>query len=250
MIPAVEPSINHTYLQFWYSSVLGSRAPGVSRIPDTTRVHLATTSVPIPYDLSSSWPGMEHIRSSADYGCYDTRLDPLITTRTLQCLTTHNVRFKKPFPTPPRVLVWLTGVGARSGALVCVKATANNVTESEFSLHITSGGGDLLGSVGVGWAVWPETPRFGETTAKAGSVSTVAAGARRVTNLNTEGKVAVVGVEFASLCALDLVLLGGLWVIVQMQRQAPYEPKGTTWTMSAGPVGSHVYSARIAYSSS
>lgn len=239
VIPLLEPGTDHTYLQFWYTSVV-----------DTKHVHLATTSVPIPYGLSACWLAMEHIRSSTDYGSYDTRLDPLITTKPLKLTTTHTVRFKKPFPTPPIVLVWLTGLGAKSGALVSVKATANNVTESEFSLQVTSSGGDRLESVGVAWAVWPEAPGWGQKTPKAGSVSTVAAGARRVTNLNTEGTVPVKWVQFASLCAVDIVLRGGVWMTVKtVTETSSYGPQGTKWTMSAGPAGSQVYSARIVYTS-
>lgn len=131
-----------------------------------------------------------------------------------------------------------------------VKATANNVTESEFSLQISSGGGDRLGSVGVAWAVWPETPGWGQTARKAGSVSTVVAGAKRVANLNTTGIVPVPGVFFAAVCAVDMYLRGGVWINVQMSPETPaYGPNGTQWSMSAGPVGSQVFSVRIAYAS-
>lgn len=237
VIPLIETGTDHTYLQFWYTSV-----------GDTKHVHLATTSVPIPYGLSACWLAMEHIRSSTDYGSYDTRLEPLTTTKPLKLTTTHTVRFKTPYTTPPKVLVWLTGLGAKSGTRVCVKASANNVTESEFSLQMTSGSGHRLESVGVAWAVWPEAPGWGQNTAKVGSVSTVAAGARRVTNLNTEGNVPVKWVQFASLCAVDMVLRGGVWMNVEMVMEtSSYGPQGTKWTMSAGPAGSQVYSARIVY---
>lgn len=193
---------------------------------------------------------MEDIRSSAAYGSYDTRADPGVTTKLLPQMTTYTVRFNKLFPTPPSVLVWLTGLAAKPGAKLMVKATANNVTESEFSLQIASHGGDRLRSAGVAWAAWPEHPERGEVTGKAGSVSTVVAGAKRLSNLNTTGNVQVLGVFFVALSAMDLYLRGDLWMHVQMvQETSSYGPRGTTWSMSAGPVGSQVLSARRAYAS-
>lgn len=173
-------------------------------------------------------------------------MDPLITTTPLQTVIIHIVRFKKPYPTPPSVLLWLTGLSAKSGASVRVKATANNLTESEFSLQISSEGGDRLGSVGVAWAVWPQTATSGVQALKTGSVSTVVAGARRSPNLNTEGTLGVPLVQFASLCEVDMALSAGVWVNMQVVGRTSYAP-GATWSMNAGPLGARVYSARIAY---
>lgn len=206
---------------------------------------------PIPYNLASSWPGMDNIRNSADYGSYDTRMVALLWGSALPATITHVVHFKQAFPAPPTVMVWLTGLSAARHAKVCVKVTANNVTESEFALQITSTGGASLGSVGVAWAVWPITPHWGQTAAKVGSVNTVAPAAARVSNLNAAGTVPAKGVIFVALSAVDLILGERLWMEVQMiKATGSYGPAGSTWKLSAGPVGASVYSARVAYASS
>lgn len=233
------------YLQVWYSSARAYRGDG-----EPVRVHVGTTMTPIPYNLASSWPGMDNIRNSADYGNYDTRMVTLLWGSALPTTITHVVHFKNAFPAPPTVMVWLTGLSAARHATVCVKVTANNVTESEFALQISSAGSTSLGSVGVAWAVWPITARWGQTTAKVGSVSTVAAAAARVSNLNATGVVPVKPVIFVALSAVDLVLGEHLWMDVQMaMASGSYGPQGSTWELSAGPVGASVYSARLAYAS-
>lgn len=205
---------------------------------------------PIPYNLASSWPGMDNIRKSADYGSYDTRMVALLWGSALPATITHVVHFKNAFPVPPNVMVWLTGLSAARHATVCVKVTANNVTESEFALQICSAGSASLGSVGVAWAVWPITPRWGQTTATVGSVNTVGPVAPRVSNMNATGTVPVRAVMFVALSAVDLVLGERLSMDVQMVRtNGSYGPQGSTWTFSAGPVGASVYSARVAYAS-
>lgn len=223
----------------------------------STRVHMAATTASIPYGLGSSWPGMEHVRSCADYGCYDTRMDARITATSLWTSFNHIVRFKAPFAAPPAVMVWLTGLGAASGASVSVQVTANNITETGFALQVTSGS---LRSVGVAWAVWPETPRYGQTKLRVGSVSTVAPGCARVPKFTEFGEVGCEGEPvLVAVCAVDVVLAGGVWMDVEMtgcpqsdwsaQRTLfrPHGPSKLSWRMSAGPVGAKVYSARVAY---
>lgn len=235
------------YLQVWYSSTPASGYPATG---ETVRVHVDTTMTPIPYNLASSWPGMDNIRNSADYGSYDTRMVALLSGSALPTTITHVVHFKNAFPAPPTVMVWLTGLSAARHATVCVKVTANNVTESEFALQISSAGSAGLSSVGVAWAVWPITPHWGQTTAKVGSVSTVAAAAARVRNLNATGIVPVGPVIFVALSSVDLVLGERLWMDVEMvKNDGGYGPRGSTWSLSAGPVGASVYSARLAYAS-
>ncbi|KAL0636379.1 hypothetical protein Q9L58_004629 [Maublancomyces gigas] len=223
----------------------------------STRVHMAATTTPIPYGLGSSWPGMEHVRSSAAYGCYDTRMDARITATSLWTSFNHIVRFRTPFTTPPAVMVWLTGLSAASGASVSVQVTANNITETGFALQVTSGS---LRSVGVAWAVWPETPRYGQTKLGVGSVITEAPGSARVPKFTEFGEIGGEGEPvLVAVCAVDVVLGGGVWMDVEMtgcpqadwspQRRlfGPSGPSQLSWRMSAGPVGAKVYSARVAY---
>lgn len=223
----------------------------------STRVHMAATTASIPYGLGSSWPGMEHVRSSSDYGFYDTRMDARITATSLWNTFNHIVRFKTPFTAPPAVMVWLTGLGAASGASVSVQVTANNITETGFALQVTSGS---LRSVGVAWAVWPETPRYGQSKLRVGSVSTVVPGCARVPKFTECGEVGFEGEPvLVAVCAVDMVLSGGVWMDVEMTgcpesdlspRRTLYAPSGRPgfcWRMSAGPVGAKVYSARVAY---
>lgn len=224
-----------TYLQFWFSSASTSSVW-------INRVRAATTVTPAPYGITVSWPEIEHLATSNRHGSYDTRMDPLITTPTIPTILTQNIRFGKPFDTPPKVIVWLTGLSAATGAAVCVKAVANDITETEFQLHISSDGGSRLGSVGVAWAVWPEagiSDHLGlQKVANVGSVCAVAPGGGRVPVFSktgsVRGKVVMVAVS-----AVDLVLAGGVWVEVVFT--------GQSWRMSAGPVDASMYSARVAY---
>lgn len=258
------------YLQFWFSSNDSS-----------TRTHMATTTIPIPYGLASSWPGMDIVRSSADYGYYDTRMDAGNTSALLPTRIDHVVRFKNPFVTPPVVMVWLTGLSAARGTTVSVQLSANNVTETDFTLQITSGlgFGAVLRSVGVAWAVWTVASGWGQhTTKKVGTVSTVSPGGVRVSNLTGSGKLAGDSTALVAVCAVDLVLGGGVWIDVEMEGgetppelgpQRPSDPvsyglgfgstttsmfgqssvrkEGLMWKLNAGPVGARLYSARITY---
>lgn len=190
---------------------------------------------------------MNHLASSVNHGSYDTRMDPLITTSTIPSTLTHIVTFEKPFANPPQVLVWLTGLSATTGAAVCVKAVANNITESEFTLHITSAEVTPLGSVGVAWAVWPEAHSSNQggggsqgtaSAMQVGSVSTVTPGGARVRVLSKSGSVGG-EIRMAGISTVDLVLAGGLWVELVLE--------GRGWSMSAGPADAIVYAARVAY---
>lgn len=240
-------SSNQTYLQFWnsYSPEYSPPAQyGQSHHRSDPRIHahVAATTTPVPYGLIGSWPGMQYIREAANYGSYDTRMDALITATTLPTSLTRTIVFKEPFTTPPAVIVWLTGLCAASGAAVCVHVTANKVSETEFTLEISSGVHTRLVSVGVAWAVWSETKVDSQIPARVGSASTVAKGGARVPKLGGSGKVPWEGrVVLVALCALDLVLGDALRINVTMN--------GLRWGMGAGPVDARLYSARVTYAS-
>lgn len=207
---------------------------------------------------------MEHVRSSADYGCYDSRMDARITSPFLRTSFSHIVSFKDPFSTPPTVMVWLTGLGAASGASVSVHVTANNITETGFALHVSS---RSLRSVGVAWAVWPEIPGWGEIKMTVGTVISVARGSPRTPMVAVSEDITIMGTTLlVAFCAVDVVLGEGVWMDVGIGGSAksfgikqsspdmitgPYAGPNAKpplkWYMSAGPVGSRVYSARAAY---
>lgn len=190
---------------------------------------------------------MDHILSSPNHGTYDTRLDALLAAFvTLPATITHIVRFKDAFATPPSsVMVWLTGLSASTGDELSVQATANDVTETEFVLQVSSGAGSRLNSVGVAWAVWHESE---QNTAKVGSVSTKSPGTVRLPNLASSGVLAGVFLPiFVAVSAVHLVLGGNMWVDVEMAHETQsYGPKGLKWEMKAGPVAARVYSVMIA----
>lgn len=202
---------------------------------------------------------MHYVHSSADYGCYDTRMDPRITATFLRTSFNHIVSFNTPFTTPPAVMVWLTGLSGPSGASVSVQITANNITETGFALHVASGS---LRSVGVAWAVWPETPLWGQKKLVVGSVSIVAPGSPKVPKFAEFGDTGREGEPvLVAVCAVDVELAGGVCMDVEMagspisQQSIQgygkcvlfFEPPKLSWRMRAGPVGAKVYSARVAY---
>lgn len=230
----VPVSNNQMYLQFILSSL---------------HVHAATTTVPVPYGLVGNWHEMDHIRSSTEYGTYDTRMDTRITSPTLPTTITHVVHFKKPFSTPPTVLVWLMGLSATSGAAVSVKATANNITETEFVLQISTGGGAPLGSVGAAWAVWSGVPEWGRQTVNVGSVSTAAPEGAELLSFWPRRMLPVTGsVQFVAACAVDLLLSGGVWVYLEIVYEGGNYRQDIAWKLGAAHGNAKVDSARLAYS--
>lgn len=199
----------------------------------------AVTAASVPYGTASGWLDTNSLGTSVSRGHYDSRTDPLITSPTLPTTIAHVVRFGEPFPTPPKVLVWLTGLSAAAGAAVAVKATATDITETDFTLRISSVDGAALASVGAGWAVWSQT------SSRVGSVSTVAPGCERVSVLAKEGSLAVGGrVALVAFCALDMVLSGDVWVELMQEDHGSDQLR---WVMSAGPASASVYSARLGY---
>lgn len=183
------------------------------------------------------------MRTCTSHGSYDSRMDPLVAGATVPTTITNRIFFQNAFPTPPNVAVWLTGLSAATGAAVSVKATANNITETDFTLQISSGDGARLDSVGIAWAVWPEAAGYQSPKVTVGSVSTANPQKGRVSTLGASGvlpqnqraKILLVAVS-----AVDLVLTGGLWVDVGAN---------SGWMMRAGPAKAIVYSARIMYAS-
>lgn len=271
------------YLQFWFDWL----TPTPSSNEPTTEIRAATSSTPIPYGLTSSWPGVDFTSTCAGHGNYDSRMDPAMTGPTLPTTVSHRVVFGYAFPSPPKVVVWLTGFSAAPGAAVSVQVTAINITETKFVLQINSGDGARLGSIGVGWAVWPATgvwpkPVTGvwpQPAVEVGSVSTRTPGKARVSSLATTGVLQAKKMLLVAVCAVDLVLAGGLWMEVAVGPNIggegsflghrgysrvphpydPYEDEGmpppparypgnaTTWSMKAGPSTAIVYSARVAH---
>ncbi|KAL0632588.1 hypothetical protein Q9L58_008519 [Maublancomyces gigas] len=228
-----------TYLQFWFESFI--QAVSYSSEKSYTGVRAATSSTPVPYGLGSGWPAVQIMRTCTSHGSYDSRMDPLVTGATVPMTINRRIFFQNAFPTPPNVAVWLTGLSAATGAAVSVKATANNITETDFMLQISSGDGARLDSVGIAWAVWPEAAGYQSPRVTVGTVSTVTPQKGRVSTLAASGefpqgkggKMLLVAV-----CAVDLVLTGGLWVDVGADSR---------WMMKVGPAKAIVYSARIMY---
>lgn len=170
-------------------------------------------------------------------------MDPLVTGGTVPTTITNRIFFQNAFPTPPNVAVWLTGLSAATGAPVSVKVTANNITETDFTLQISSGDGARLDSVGIAWAVWPDAAGYQSSKVTVGSVSTATPLKGRVSTLAAsgvfpQGKGA--RMLLVAVCAVDLVLTGGLWVDVGTD---------SGWMMKVGPAKAIVYSARIMYAS-
>ncbi|KAL7269826.1 hypothetical protein RUND412_007485, partial [Rhizina undulata] len=226
------------YLQFWVSSS-----------KELTRVSAAATATPSPYGIFSSWP--DEINQSRDHGGYDTRMDLLLTSPTLPVTITNVIRFKEAFRSPPKVVVWLTGLSAHNGATVHVSTTANDVTETGFVLHMSSGDGDTLKSVGAAWAAWDEAHEGGyegNPAVRVGSFSTTKLGSVRTRKWAETGS--LLGREskvFLSVCAVDLVLAGSLWMDMTMSEKSTYDRDKFKWNLKAGPVDARVYSARVAY---
>lgn len=168
-------------------------------------------------------------------------MDPVIVSPTIPTTFTKVIRYKSAFDTPPKVIVWLTGLSA---AAVCVKAVANDITETEFALQIRCSDGTQLASVGVAWAVWPEAGGSDNgwsgtrSVVNVGSVSTAKTGEARVPVFSGSGSLRKAAV-MAALSEVDIVLVGGVWVQLVF--------KQARWEMTAGPVDASVYSARVAY---
>lgn len=192
---------------------------------------------------------MHHIAHSAYHGNYDSRMDALITTPTVPTSLTQIIRFPKPFETPPKVAVWLTGLSSETGSTVGVRAGANNITETMFELQINSGDGARLGSVGAAWAVWPKVDRDREYWVQAiGSVSTTVLGTVWVPMLGAAGEQRQAthyeNVALAAVCWVDLILEGSVWVEVEVKKRDNLQLR---WEMSAGPGDALFYSVRLVY---
>lgn len=168
-------------------------------------------------------------------------MDPVVTGPTIPTTISNRVSFNHAFPIPPKVVVWLVGLSAPPGAAVSVQVTANNITETNFVLQICSGDRARLGSVGVAWAVWPDASGWQQTAVDVGSVSTLTPGQPRRSTLGAKGTLPGTTKLFVAVCAVDLVLSGGLWVDLVVAHA------GGGWSMNAGPSTAIVYSARVAH---
>lgn len=239
-VPPTATASNQLYLQFWFSSTVGFN-----------NIHAAVTNIPIPYGISNGWPSAEKLEKSCDRGRYDTRLDALITSPSpLPTTITRLIRFKETFSSIPKVMVWLTGLSATSGAAICVKATANDVTETEFALQITSREGAPLVSAGAAWAAWPEANVWSQPAVTVGSFSTVKPGGAKVSTLQavgtTEGHMIGGPNVFLAVCTVDMVLEGSVWMDLSI-KQEQHGHRRVSWGMKAGPVEAKFYSARVGY---
>lgn len=137
------------FLQFWFEAP--SKTCQFEYIPI---VRASTTATPVPYNIGISSARLDQLRGNKYYGAYDSRMDSTITTLTLPGILSNVIDFKQPFHNVPEVAVWLTGLSSTTGATVCVKATATNITTSQFTLQIDSSAGAELISVGIAWAAW------------------------------------------------------------------------------------------------
>lgn len=200
------------------------------------------TNVPIPYGIRDGWTQIDH---RITRGLYDSRNDPLITTRTLPTELVRYLHFNSTPESPPQVVVWLTGLSAPTAAGICVAVTARNITATGFELHICSNGGMPIWSVGVAWAIFNP---LGEGEYPTLVVETYRSPGRGRTPMFKDGCVMLdrgpaSKVEFAAISALDVVLDEKVWVEVKVDMAMPdLRTKSPTVRITAGPVGSNVYS--------
>lgn len=171
-------------------------------------------------------------------------MDPLIAGATIPTTITNHIVFTAPFSTPPKVVVWLTGLSATTGAAVSVNVTANDITEAGFVLQISSGDGARLQSVGTAWAVWAENGEHQSSPITVDCLNTLTPGKQRVTLFrNPETLVDGTAIVMVAVSAVDLVLVENLWVAVS----AFPGGGGSAWIVAVEPSVANVSSVGAAH---
>lgn len=173
-------------------------------------------------------------------------MDEHINTAIIPGTVSVVIPFKTAFATPPKVVVWLTGLSATNDAVVAVNATANNVTETEFVLQISSGGPAQLASVGAAWAVWPDAAERPTTE----SVDFIGPEGARVPIFDVKRVLkprngGVIGLAVVS--GVEVVLKGTLTICLFVSDIYTFPGEEFAWRMTVGPSDAEVYSTRVTY---
>lgn len=132
-----------------------------------------------------------------------------------------------------------------------VAATANKITETGFELHIISGDGTPIGSVGAAWAVFKEVSDSEQPVVKVHSyTSCIGSSVVRLEGKHTllvHGRPGNVGL--AAICAVDLKMEGGVWVDMELaiDRQPRRVKSDPIVWVKAGPENAIVYSIWVGF---
>ncbi|KAL9121332.1 MAG: hypothetical protein Q9187_002109 [Circinaria calcarea] len=119
--------------------------------PDGFQIHVDTWGDTTLYRAATNWfyPG------DCDYqvGAFSTLEDHSIDENKQQ--TTKKVKFSRPYPAPPNVVVWLTAFDIEKGNNIRIRTYADNVTADGFDLHTDTWSNTRLFSAKSCWIAYP-----------------------------------------------------------------------------------------------
>lgn len=107
-----------------------------------------------PYGAGCSWLQVEADDLDFQYGIYNTLEDHPSSVQ--QKCNTRQIKFKRAYARPPRVVVWLTSFAVGSGSSSRIRSFATGVTEVGFTIHIDTWADSRLYRAAASWIAYPQ----------------------------------------------------------------------------------------------
>lgn len=119
--------------------------------PDGFQIHVDTWNDTTLYRGATNWfyPGDCDFQT----GSFSTLEDHPFDKN--QQVTIKNVKFSRPYPAPPNVVVWLTAYDIEKGANIRINTLTKNVTADGFDLEINTWNNTRLFSAKSSWIAYP-----------------------------------------------------------------------------------------------
>jgi len=123
-------------------------------VTDTTvKLHLDAWSDTTLYSAGSTWLEVAQNDRDFQHGTFATTDDHPWDKP--QALTSRVIKFAKPYAEPPKVVVWLNALDMDKTHNWRVKAFADNITKTEFTLHLDTWGDTVLYLASATWIAHP-----------------------------------------------------------------------------------------------
>lgn len=104
------------------------------------------------WQATCSWLEVAPGDPDFQFGTFDTKEDHPNSKR--QTATTRLITFPRPYKSPPQVVVWLTALDMHREKSWRIKIYANNVTSTNFTLHIDTWRDSILYSATASWVAY------------------------------------------------------------------------------------------------
>lgn len=120
---------------------------------DRFEIHLDSWHDTKLYGAGCSWLQLEADDKDFQYGSYNTIEDHPSSAE--QMCNTRKIVFKRPYASPPQVVVWLTAFALGSGSSWRITSFATDVTAVGFTIHIDTWADSKLYRAAASWIAYP-----------------------------------------------------------------------------------------------